>query len=339
MEIPGDLEPLFPARVMGGTRPHHGGMRMSHYFGTVQTCTQIQYEYPGDLFCVIADFHALTSQPQEVALADSVRTFALDYLALGLDPSVSILYQQSDVPQICELMWILGCAVHKTRLDRALPYRAVAERDRGGSLGLFLYPMLLSADVLALRATDIALAEDQEPMVEIVREIAHAFNHRRGTVFPRPQLRRAGDPALRGAARKLDSGSGLPVFWTDEEDLQTRVMHMVTSSVALGEPIDPERCSVFALYRLVADPQLTEEMREGFERGRLGYRDAKRMLIAALRSYFAPHREQRRKLETDQATLDDVLQAGARRVREEAEATLDTVRECAGLTSYRRRLV
>ncbi len=332
LAIPADLEPLFPARVMGGTRPWGGGMHLGHYFGTVQQCARLQYEYPGDAFCVIADYHTLTSERQPESLADSARTFALDYLALGIDPNLCTLYQQSDVPQVCELMWILGCVSRKARFDRAQAYRAAVHEGQAVSLGLFLYPALLAADVLALRATDVPLAEDQGPTLEIVREVARAFNQRWRTVFPLPCLRQPVAATLRGIdGRKMSEsyGNELPVFWTDEQDFEARVMRMVTGSASLGEPIDPDSCSVFALYRLVADAQMTAEMRDGFERGRLGYRDAKRMLLAALRSYFEPFHERRRALQADGSIVDDVLQSSARRAREEAEATLDVVRSAA----------
>lgn len=344
LEVPANLEPLFPARLVTGILPRRGGISIGQYFGAVRQYVGSQYEYPGDAFCVVADYHALTAEHRPASLAQSVRATALDYLALGLDPGVSTLYQQSDVPQTCELMWILGCTANAVRrLDRGHPYRTAVEQGHGASLGLFLYPALLAADILTLRATDVALPHGQEPMLEMAREFGRSFNQRLRVVFPLPSLRRPPATAPGGAdPRETAAGyhSELPVFWTDEDDFEARVMEMATSAVPLGEPIDPDTCSVFALYRLVADSAMTAEMRTGFERGRLGYRDAKRMLVDALRHHFAPHHERRRQmLQADTSTIDELLDDGARRVREEAEATLDAVRECIGLASYRRRFV
>lgn len=341
LDIPNDIEPLFPARVVAGTAPMSTGMHLGHYFGMVQQCTNLQYQYPGDTFCVIADYHALTWR-QPAPLSDAAQDLALDYLALGLDPGVSTLYRQSDVPQVCELMWILGCAARVAPLERAHSYRESVHKGHTASLGLLLSPALLAADILMLRATDVPLDSDQEPILEMVREIGRSFNRRWQEVFPLPHLRRPPAPTIRGTdGRKMSAGYGnqLPVFWTDEDDFDSRVMHMVTGPASLGEPIDPESCLVFSLYRLVAGQELTEVMQDGLQRGQLGYREAKRMLLKALRSYFGPYHERQRQLRADRSMVEDVLQAGARHVREEAEATLDAVRECIGLGSHRRRFV
>jgi tryptophanyl-tRNA synthetase len=340
LEIPDDLEPLFPARVATGAQPCGHGMHLGHYFGIVRPVARLQFEYPGDAFVVLADYHALAAQDHPERLSETVRAFALDCLALGLDPSTSTLYRQSDVPQVCELMWILGCTARKARLDHA--HRAATDEGRAVSLGRFLSPALLAADFLALRATDVPLGGDQQASLELVREIGRAFNRRWRAVFPLPHLRRPivpSVPGLDGRTMSAAHGKELPVFWADEDELECRVMRMVTGSARLGDPIDPDSCTVFALYSLVADPAKTAEMRDGLARGRLGYRDSKRMLLGALRSHFARYHERRRKLQADEAIVDDVLHAGARRVREEAEATLDAVRECIGLSSSRRHFI
>jgi tryptophanyl-tRNA synthetase len=339
-EIPADLEPLFPARVVSGVQPSGGGMHLGNYFGAVREHTRLQYEYPGDAFYLIADYHALTTQRDAEALLASTSSIAVDYLALGLDPTISTLYRQSDVPQVCELMWILACATRKSRLDQAHAYRAATDKGELPSVGLFLYPELMAADILALRGTDVPVGNDQQQHLEIARDVARAFNQRWAAVFPTPSLRDTLAPMLPGVdGQKMSKSYGnvLPVFWSDEEDFEARVMHIVTDSAALGEPINPERSPVFALYRLVAAPGNVEEMREGLACGRLGYREAKRMLLQALHSYFSPYRERRRELEADGSLVEEVLRAGALRAREEAEATLDAVRDAVGLATYRRR--
>jgi tryptophanyl-tRNA synthetase len=317
-------------------------MHLGNYFGAVREHTRLQYEYPGDAFFLIADYHALTTQHRADVLLESTRSLAIDYLALGLEPSTSTLYRQSDVPQVCELMWILACATRKTRLDQAHAYRTATERGQLASVGLFLYPALMAADILALRGTDVPVGDDQRQHLEIARDIARAFNQEWGALFPAPYLRPTAAPTLPGVdGQKMSKSYGnvLPVFWTDEEDLEARVMHIVTESVSLGDPIDPQASPVFAIYELVADGDGAARMRDGFERGLLGYRDAKRMLLEALRAYFEPFHEKRRELETNDQFVEEVLRAGARRVREETETTLDAVRDCVGLAPYRRRLI
>jgi tryptophanyl-tRNA synthetase len=341
-QVPEDLEPLFPARVVSGVQPSGGGMHLGNYFGAVREHARLQYEYPGDAFYLIADYHALTTQHRADVLLESTRSLALDYLALGVDPITSTLYRQSDVPQVCELMWIVACATRKSRLDQAHAYKTATDRGQLASMGLFMYPALMAADILALRGTDVPVGADQQQHLEITRDIARAFNQQWQAVFPAPYLRPTAAPTLPGVdGQKMSKSYGnvLPVFWSDEEDFEARVMHIVTDSVPLGDPIDPEGSSVFALYQLVATADDTAEMREAFERGRLGYADAKQKLLAALRRYFEPFHEKRRELERDEQLVEEILRAGARRVREETETTLDAVRECVGLAPYRRRLL
>jgi tryptophanyl-tRNA synthetase len=232
--------------------------------------------------------------------------------------------------------------MRKTRLDRAHNRRELSDGPSRASIGAFLYPALLAADVLALRATDVLLQRDQESALEIMREIGRSFNRRWRAVFPLPHMRRPTPPMVRGVdGRKMSTGyrNELPVFWHDDRELETRVMHMVTGSTALGDPVDPDACAVFELYQLLVDRDSAALMGDGLRRGQLGYREAKRMLLSALREYFQPYQERRRRLEADPAVIEDVLKAGARRVREEVETTLDAVRESVGLGAERRRFI
>jgi tryptophanyl-tRNA synthetase len=340
--IPNNLDPLFPTRVVSELQPSSGGLHLGNYFGAVVTQVRLQYEYPGDTFCLVADYHALTSEHQPDRLRESTSALALDYLAVGLEPDRSTLYRQSDVPQVCELMWMLACATRKTRLDNAYAYRSATDRGELASIALFLYPALLAADILGLRGTDVALALDQQQHLEIARESARGFNSRWGPVFPVPCLRSTPVPTVPGIDGRMMSqlyGNVLPVFWQDDEWLEARVMHIVTAPTALGEAVDPEALTVFKLYRLVADEEAIATMRDGLASSKLGITEAKRRLLQALKSYFAPMHERRRRLAEDDDFVEDVLRAGGRRVREETEATLDLVRDAIGLAPYRRRLL
>jgi tryptophanyl-tRNA synthetase len=342
LRIPDDLEPLFPARVVSGVQPSGGGIHLGNYFGAVAAHIRLQYEYPGDAFYLIADYHALTTQHVPALLRDSTRAIALDYLAAGLEPQKSTLYRQSDVPQVCELMWILACASRKARLDKAHAYRAATDRGQLASIGLFLYPALLAADILALRGTDVPVGLDQQQHLEIARDIARGFNNVWGPIFPAPYLRETPVPIVPGIdGQKMSKtyDNVLPVFWEDDEWLEARVMHIVTTSRSLGEPVDPDSSTVFNLFRLMADRDETAEMREGLTSGSMGFAEAKRRLLGAMKAYFAPMHEARRDFAADDDFVEDVLRAGARRVREETEATLDIVRDAVGLAPYRRRLL
>ena len=339
LNIPSDLEPLFPARVISGVQPSGAGLHLGNYFGAVQECTRLQYEYPGDAFYLIADYHALTSQRHPDVLLESTQSLALDCLAVGVNPDLSTLYRQSDVPQVCELMWVLACATRKTKLDGAKAYNSAIESGNLPTIGLFLYPALMAADILALRGTEIPVGDDQAQHVEIACEMARSFNRQWSQIFPIPRRRQTAAPTLRGVdGRKMSKSIAnvLPVFWTDEEDFEARVMHIVTGSVP-GDPVHPESTPVFQIYQLVADTEKAHDMRERIERSQLNYGEAKHMLLDALRNYFAPYHARRRALQTERAVIEEILYAGAQRVSEETETTLDLVRQCVGLSTYRRR--
>ena len=344
LEIPEPSEPLFPARIVSGVQPSGGPMDLSTYFGAVREHTRLQYEYPGDAFFLIADYHALTAQPRPECLRADTEALALDYLALGLDPSTSTLYRQSDVPQVCELMWILACATRKAMLDDAPAYAPAQDRDDQASLGLFLYPALMTADILALRGTDVPVGNDQRQHLEIARRVADEFNQRWSTVFPMPRLRSGvaattlpRPPGGHGAGKS--NASALPVFWADETAFEALVTQTVTESLAPGKPADPAASPVLACYGLLAPPDDAEDLRRALEAGNISPADVTQRLLQALRSYFAPFHEKRREIAADGELAEEVLRVGARRVRAEAEETLDAVRECVGLAPHRRRLI
>lgn len=342
IEIPEQLETLFPARVVSGVQPSSGGMHLGNYFGAVAAHVRLQSEYPGDAFYFIADYHALTTQQDGERLRANTEQIALDYLGAGIDPVKSTLYRQSDVPQVCELMWMLMCATRKSHLDKAHAYQTAKRRGELPSVGLFLYPGLMAADILALRGTDVPVGHDQQQHLEIARDAARAFNAAWGPVFPAPYLRAGNVPVVPGIdGRKMSRtySNTLPVFWEDEEGFEARVRHIVTAPVPMGEETDPEASTVFNLYKLVASSEQVEEMRAGLSSGSLGFAEAKGRLQAALTDFFLPLRERRREYAAEPEFVEEVLREGARRAREEAEATLDVVRELAGLSPYRRRLL
>ncbi len=340
IELPEQMDTLFPARVVSGVQPSAGGMHLGNYFGAVAAHVRLQSEYPGDAFYFIADYHALTTTQDGNHLRASTGEIALDYLGAGIDPVKSTLYRQSDVPQVCELMWVLMCATRKSHLDKAHAYQTAKRRGELPSVGLFLYPGLMAADILALRGTDVPVGHDQQQHLEIARDAARAFNAAWEPVFPAPYLRATNVPTVPGTdGRKMSRiySNTLPVFWEDEEGFAARVRHIITASVPIGERIDPEESTVFDLYRLVASPEQAKEMGDGFAAGSLGFAEAKRLLLAALTEFFLPLQDRRRKYAAEPEFVEEVLREGARRAREEAEATLDVVREIAGLSPYRRR--
>jgi tryptophanyl-tRNA synthetase len=330
-----DRQPLFPGRLVGGAQPSPSGLHIGHYFNFVREYRRLQHQYPGDSFCIVADLHTLAYSRRHDPLTDLGRQCALDYLALGVDPNLSSIYRQSDVPQVCELLWILACITQKARLDRSLAHRLMPkDTRRGTTLGVFLSPVLLTADVLALRGTDMPFGPDHSLLFELVRETAHAFNRAWRPIFPDVYSRNAQPdsmPGTDGHRMTADRRNAIPLFWADEDALLESVRSIVTGPTPTGAPVDPDRTPIFEMYRLVASADDADDMREAFTEGKLSYRDAKKQLADRLQIYFAPFRRRREALRKDMASIDDVLAAGAERAREEVAATMEAVRDCIGL--------
>ncbi|MCG3144282.1 MAG: Tryptophan--tRNA ligase [Gammaproteobacteria bacterium] len=329
---------LFPPRVLSGVQPS-GALHLGNFFGAIKQHIALQHEYPGESFYFIANYHALTTIHDADGLLKQSWSVALDYLALGLEPNKATFYRQSDVPQVCELMWILACVTGKGILDRGHAYKDKIEKGLTPSVGLFLYPELMAADILAVRSTIVPVGKDQEQHLEMARDIANSFNHVFQTdVFPTPvaKLNEAAIvPGIDGQKMSKSYENTISIFAEDDE-LEAKVMHIKTSSTALGAPLNPSGDTVFTLYSLVSTSDQRDEMRERYQSGDIGYQQAKIELLANLKTYFSPFKERRRALEEDLDQVEDILRDGARRARQEAVETVEMVREVIGLDRYQR---
>ncbi|HEV3436784.1 MAG TPA: tryptophan--tRNA ligase [Gemmata sp.] len=347
-------------RILSGVQPS-GKLHIGNYFGAIRQHLELQCR--GDCFYFIADYHALTTlkeaEEKEVAaaarnkhipprparqiLADNVHDVALDYLALGLDPAKAHFFRQSDIPEVCELTWILSTVSGMGLLERAHSYKDKVERGITPSVGLFTYPILMAADILIYRSHLVPVGKDQEQHLEMTRDIAGAFNHTFGEVFPLPDAtfnEAAVVPGTDGQKMSKSYGNTIDIF-AEGKALKNVVMSVVTDSTPVEEPKNPETCNVFKLLRLfttgdelgrVADlyrnPMLEAETRGGRP---FGYGDAKTILFGKIDAYFAPARERRKQLERNPGVVEEALTTGAKRAREVAQITLRLVRERVGM--------
>jgi tryptophanyl-tRNA synthetase len=321
------------ARVLSGIQPS-GVLHIGNYFGAIRQHIEYQDRFPGQAFYFIADYHSLTTVQDAGLLAEQSRGVALDYLALGLDPERATFYRQSDVPEVCELTWILGCVTGKGLLDRAVSYKDKVQQGINASVGLFTYPMLMAADILIVRSTMVPVGQDQSQHLEITRDIASAFNAAYDTdLFPMPDTLlndAAIVPGIDGQKMSKSYDNTIPIF-ASEAEIKARIKRVKTSSAALGDPIEPDTDTVFQLFRLFATSSETEELRRGYLAGEIGYGKSKQMLQTVMSGYFEPYRERRAALEADPDYVDDVLREGAKRARSEAAETVDRVRQIVGL--------
>lgn len=337
-------------RILSGVQPS-GKLHLGNYFGAIRQ--HIQRQDQGDCFYFIADYHALTSlreaeerekaiaaknkayvpRPAQQILAENVRDVALDYLALGLDPNKVTFFRQSDVPEVTELAWILSTVTGMGLLERAHSYKDKLAKGITPNVGLFTYPVLMAADILLYRSHLVPVGKDQEQHLEMTRDIAGAFNHAYGEIFPLPQAVFNDTPVVPGTdGQKMSKSYGNTIeIFAEGKALERAVMSIVTDQTPLEAPLDPEGCHVFALYKLFATPQEIEEMARRYRAGGFGYGNAKKALLAKIDAYFAPARVRRKALERDPGYVEEVLAQGARRARTVARTTLRLVRERLGM--------
>ena len=346
-------------RILSGVQPS-GKLHLGNYFGAIQQHIALQDQ--GEAFYFIADYHAMTTLPDAAAkeaddakkanrparpasqiLADSVRDVALDYLALGLDPAKATFYRQSDVPEVCELAWVLATVTGMGLLERAHSYKDKVENKITPSVGLFSYPVLMAADILIVRSHLVPVGKDQVQHLEMTRDMAGYFNNAYGEVFPMPAERHGVAAVVPGTdGRKMSKSYGNTIdIFAEGKPLEKQVMGVVTDSTPVDQPKNPETCNVCALYKLFATEEeqaqlaklYREPLHDADNRGGkpFGYGHAKKMLLAKIDAHFGPARERRKQLERDPGRVEEVLRAGAKRAREVARTTMRLVRRAVGM--------
>ena len=352
--------PVDRPRILSGVQPS-GKLHVGNYFGAIKQ--HVERQELGECFYFIADYHALTTvreaEEREAGaaaknksvvarsareiLADNVRDVALDYLALGLDPAKANFFRQSDVPEVCELAWILSTVCNVSTLELAHSYKDKVAKGITPSAGLFTYPVLMAADILIYRSHQVPVGKDQKQHLEMTRDIAGAFNRAFGEIFPLPDAvfnEAAVVPGTDGQKMSKSYANTIDIF-AEGKALKNTVMGIVTDSTPVDAPKNPDTCNAFALYKLFATAAEQAELAELYRNpmkgadargGRpFGYGDAKTMLLAKIDAYFAPARERRKQLERNPGLVEEVLAAGARRARQVAQITLQLVRRSVGM--------
>jgi len=321
----------FSPRVLSGIQPTRG-VHLGHYFGAIRHHIQLHHEYPGECFFFVADYHALTRGKDPDIVSEGTLELATSYLALGLDPEKAIFFRQSDVPAICELGWILSCLAPVGLLARSPVFKNAKARDR--SAGVLSYPVLQAADIFSVQATLVPVGKDQLPALEIARDLADKFNTRFGSfIFPLPEPRMSPYPLIKGTdGRKMHPGYNNRIHLFDSySKLRSKVNSILTDSKGVRDKKDPESCTIFHLYSLVASTDGIIQMREKYREGLIGYSDAKRELLIAIQEFFEPFQDKYIKLKNDPDRVLDILREGFITAKREASAVLDEVRYLVGL--------
>jgi tryptophanyl-tRNA synthetase len=318
-------------QVLAGIQPS-GVLHLGNYFGALRQFIDLQDENRAAYF--MADLHSLTSIRDAKRRRELTRSAALDFLALGVDPKRSVLYRQSDFPEVTELAWILTTVTPMGLLQRCVSYKEKLEQGLKPDHGLFAYPVLQAADILVWRADVVPVGQDQKQHLEVTRDVAVKFNLTYGEVFklPEPYIleETATIPGTDGRKMSKTVGNSVEMF-ASEKALKKQVMGIVTDSKGVDEPKDPDGSTIFQLYSLFANPEERAAMAHAFRKGGLGYGDAKKALLEKVLAYFGPARARRRELESRPDTVEDILRDGAARARSATAELMEEVRSAAGL--------
>ena len=293
---------------------------------------QLQAEHK--CFYFIADYHALTSNPAPDDVAGHTLDVAMDYIALGLDTEKTIFWRQSDVPEVTELTWLLSCITPMGLLQRCTSYKDKVAQGLSPNHGLFAYPVLQAADILIYNSDLVPVGADQKQHIEVTRDIAIRFNNIYGEIFTVPKEHIiesvAVVPGVDGRKMSKSYGNTIEIF-EPEASVKKKIMRIVTDSLPVEEPKNPDKCNVFALLKLVASSDELSEWENKYRRGGLGYGQAKKRLAELMIDYFKPFRQKRAELENDMDYVKEVLANGAERAKAVAGETLEKARQAIGL--------
>lgn len=318
-------------RVLSGIQPS-GKLHIGNYFGAMRQHLELQNENEGYYF--IADFHALTSNPDPNQLRENTLDVALDYLALGLNPEKTVFWRQSDVPQVTELAWILSCITPMGLLHRCVSYKDKISQGLSPNHGLFAYPVLQAADILIFNSEVVPVGADQKQHIEVTRDIAITFNNRYGEILTVPREHILSSVAVvpgidgRKMSKSYDNTIGI---FEEPSQIKKKIMRILTDSTPVDEPKDPDKCNIYALLKLFADEQEINQWYDKYTKAQCGYGDAKKRLLELVMDCFAPFRDKRKELAANKDYVEQVLRDGAARASKTAEQTLLKVKKAVGL--------
>ena len=314
-----------------------GTPHIGNYLGAIKPALELAKEYD-ESFYFLADYHAIIKNSKSTEVTDSVKNVALAWLASGLNPNKSFFYRQSDVPEILELSWVLNCVTSKGLMNRSHAYKAATtqnkdDEDKGITMGLFSYPILMAADILMFNATHVPVGADQIQHIEMTRDIAGRFNHlyKKTFILPEAIIQSTNEtvPGIDGQKMSKSYGNIIPLLST-EKQLKKSIAKIVTNSLEPGDPKDPLNCTVFSLYKYFASKPMVDELSDDYKKG-ISWGDAKNKLFEVVNNEITPIRESYEKLQEDKDFLNDLLSDGSNKVRPIAKELLESIRSSVGI--------
>ncbi|NDP37853.1 MAG: tryptophan--tRNA ligase [Rhodoferax sp.] len=322
-----------------------GTPHLGNYVGSIRPSVRASLRADVESFYFLADYHALIKIDEPERIQRSTLEIAASWLAAGLDPERVIFYRQSDVPEIPELTWLLTCVIGKGVLNRAHAYKAAVDKnaaagadpDSDVSAGLFMYPVLMGADILMFNAHKVPVGRDQVQHIEMARDMAYSFNHRYGDHFVPPEAEIEDNvatlPGLDGRKMSKSYDNTIPLF-APRAQLKKLIASIVTDSRAPGEAKDPESSALFQIYQAFATQEESSTLRQAYADG-IAWSDAKQIVFERIDDEIAPLREVYQALLDDPARIETILLAGAAKARHIATPFMGRLRQAVGLRDLR----
>ena len=313
--------------------PHIG-----NYVGAIRPALSM-VEDADESFFFLADYHSIIKNNDSTDISNSVKSIALAWLSCGLDPNKSYFYKQSDVPEIMELSWILNCVTAKGLMNRAHAYKSATslndnDPDKGITMGLFSYPVLMAADILMFDSTHVPVGLDQVQHLEMTRDIAARFNHLYKSVLtlPEPMIKEKENvvPGLDGRKMSKSYGNVIPLL-ENEKNLKKSIMKIVTNSLEPGVPKETENCTIYNLYKNFADKPDISAFETSYKEG-ISWGEAKEKLFQVINAELMPIRSKYLELEKDTDYINDLLSDGAKKARSLAKIKILEIKEVTGIT-------
>ena len=320
-------------RFLTGLQPS-GQLHIGNYFGAIEPAVRLQEK--GEAFYFIANYHAMTTMESAEKLRENTRGLAVDFLACGLDPEKAVFFAQSAVPEVNELAWILSTLCPMGLLERCHSYKDKVAKGFAASHALFAYPALMAADILLYDSDAVPVGKDQKQHLEVTRDLAGKINDTFGEgLLKMPEAiiseATAVVPGLDGQKMSKSYGNTLPIFGEEKPLRKLINKKVVTDATPLEDPKPTENSIILALYKLFATPEQYQAMVDAHHAGGVGYGQFKKDLFEAYWEYFRAAREKREWILAHPEYVDDVLNTGAARAREEAAKVLTRVRKAVGL--------
>jgi tryptophanyl-tRNA synthetase len=316
------------ARILTGIQST-GTPHLGNILGAIEPAIALANDPANESYLFIADMHSLTQIRDGNELRENTYSTAATWLAFGIDPNKTVFYRQSDVPEVTELMWYLLCFFPFTRMELAHSFKDKKDRLQDVNGGLFTYPMLMAADILLYDAQFVPVGKDQEQHIEMTRDVASRFHAVNGETFVLPEAKINEDtkliPGTDGEKMSKSRNNFIDIF-LPEKQLKKQINTIVTDSKELEDSKDPDTCNVFALYKLLANPEETEIMAVKYRTGGFGYGHAKAALLEKMLTRFAEPRQRYEYLMNNRSEIDAALKLGAEKARRTAGEVLQRVR-------------